>query len=40
MTLLNLVINIDTMRKLFKFVNVRSNAGALNVFDGPSKKTR
>ena len=40
MTLFNLAINIDTTRKLVKFINVRSNAGAQDVFDGASKKTR
>ena len=40
MTLFNLAINIDTTRKLVKFINVRSNAGAQDVFDGGSKKTR
>ena len=40
MTLFNLAINIDTTRKLVKFINVRSNAGAQDVFDGANKKTR
>jgi len=40
MTLFNLAINVDTTRKLVKFINVRSNAGAQDVFDGGSKKTR
>ena len=40
MTLFNLAINIDTTRKLVKFINVRANAGAQDVFDGASKKTR
>jgi hypothetical protein len=42
MTLFNLAIIVDTTKKLAKFINVRSNKGAQDVFDGEvrSNKTR
>lgn len=40
MTLFNLAIIIDTTKKLAKFINVRSNKGAQDVFDGESSTSK